>query len=1748
MSPSNYISTMLARSGLLLVALAALTVCLIGSGHAEAKKTGFIDPNTNNLYTLISLNATNKSLIKITRVKLDERRKPVGQPELIQTLGFTPALVDFDLHCTPNHCYLVTVTSRTRANVELFSWQRTQFDSSAIRDSFARPHAVKLIGIQSGFYIAIAQDQLHLSPYRYSLAASDDGEPTRFMGCAILKFVKGHEHDVKYHQFIRLPFNPRYVNAFTTRNSNNISDPTANVGPAEDHHLVFSSEPNWADPDAKNVRSFIWSPLNDYFWPYLMPRGAEVVQSKPGTQVLKFPEPLQPLALNTNDQRQQQDYISSVETCFYQLQRVLTDRDLQARRLIESSGSIWRAPSEQNPTPAGASLTNISAQVIVHGNVIVMGSIIDNPQVSIIGANQRQPAAAALPPDVKHVAHLVNSHSPAIVENKFHQAQLKLKYIRDKLSRAVSANFVADGMGASSFYSQIRFFGPLEANEVIFRGVANSNLRLNGIPFKQLEKELVSLSGAQNIGGRIEFEGKVVADRLEIHGLINDQYYLKDAIDIASDRIQIIETTSRDQIVPGPGQPTVQFKSVSAPEVILAHNSTINTIALNEFITRDNRTQFVYGRKTFKRLSMANLDLAHHAIPLNGFNITRIARNAIRLRPEQGKSYQIISGNHQVTFMKSIHVTKLTLNNIINHYINITSLIHDSIKSNTYEVQQIFGLKNFLSGLKIGRLNTEGALNGIGVSQIFNLNSLPPVAEQHRSINQEASSSPYDVPITGEFTFRLPVEVSGNVNANLVNGIDLARRAIRRSPPNPVQPMGDKQQLKPQIVTGHKIFFRPLRIINDIRLIDLQQASRYMNNATRIPYPLVNGIDVRMISAGLARQKQQPPPVYVDNLEIEGNLDLPAQPGRDGSSRARFGNLTVCPLDLIRSRVVLAGIEDQVVESPIRVGAIRARSILVEPGALNKFDFPNDFVLRTAPSASPSPVVEPVYGVKTIEHLVVSPAMVPPPSPTGNAYEPASGRRSGGYQPASTQRGIVLERGVSINQVPYSELHSFMAHEQNLNSTGEKVFNTMNVYGNLHSKRINGHYWPDDILLRSVSSTIGATPSMPFLHKRIYSHLIFTNTSNLHVENQLVLRGPIQLNGRMNGVNLTEFSRQSATYGDKDLYSNGRPLRNKIFMGGLTVRTEIRSQGFIDGVNIEEMKQRVVTVGPRGKQMHVLSPKIFTDVSFDGPVRMAYLNDMLLDNYLSKIRFEPDGTTLRVRNKKTITGALRINRNLYVRGLINGVDFAELKARAISLAPSDHELAFNKTLIVEGDVFMDNLWIDERNGTIDGVKLKNLVQVGPAADEITLTNFQVIRRSDPYGRRVDILGTLMDCQVSCETRPVIQQLHNQTSSMRSLSYLPQTVRPVVVPAQPVMAFTSRPTVFNNQGNYVVTRTTPPYGLASSYQPPLMPTPRPVIHVRPDQMQQLVNRKPVSIRYDQRQAPVRRYVLPDRTAIVAEQLEALRKQIVSMKLIRMAAMSNLVVGFIDAPTNDVSTYIMSEQDLSHYEHTTTNPSSFLLLDQIDFPFRPTIYHLSVGVSTNRRGQNVTSVTSSFGGTNLREISVLPVEYPNSAMFVNIQNGILFLLISQDRPMKSDMCPATGLVQSTNKYFDDAAAANYYNAQARPDSGIQVYLFHALQSSSSLNSAYFDLYQTIDLQGIDSFDKFTYANSSYVLAISRQLNRIYLLLLRGYTGFQLVSYIDVPAIESVTIMYANDQRPALLVRQTNGIHRIMEAVVI
>lgn len=1620
------------------ISLVALLLILLAGTYGDL---GFKDPNTDYVYRVRS----SDNSIQVSRLKSGQ----TGPADRIQTISFRSQLVDFDLHCSPVHCYLVALTAGPNQNVKLYSWRRVQFDLIAKRDSFARPAGVTLFTIQSGFYIAVAQEQLHLAP-----AKLRDYEESRFVGSVVLKFFKDQEQNIRYHQFIRLPFNPNHVAHFTSilngQSSNNTTglllQQNPNIRPIENHFLIFSLSPEWNQPNSAPHLAYIWSPLNDHFWPYRMPRGASIDPNPLvyPNRVLTFP-PTPPI--NNFTRLEPIERVEPVESCLYQLQRLLNDREMHARELIESSRSLWRSPLA-SPQASQRGPINVTAQVIIHGNVIVRGSLIESPQITLFGDQ------LPIRTDVVHLARLADSHSPAIVENKLKKSLYKLQYIRDKLSKAVP---IAINPGTQlQFNSHVRFFGPIRSRRIIFtgNGIANSNVRINGIPFRQLEHELVSLRGAQEVSAKVVFTGNVVADFLEIHGIVNDLYYIKDALDISSNQIQTVELIPS---IPNRSATNtfiaLEFISVSAPDVVLAHNTTLNDIILSDFIVRDGPAQVVVGRKTFKRIAINHLELGKPRVPLNGFDIGRIIDKSINIYDQNHiNTHKILTGNHN-TFSKPIVAKKLTIHGLINKHINVSMLIHDSIKVMDSTPQIITGHKRFLDGLKVAHLTTEGAINGVTISQVFNLNPLPPTYDYNRYLNSSMSYVPVPPPITGKFTFLSPVTIAGNLNAELVNDIDLARHAIRRVPPLSVN-NNKTLATPPQIVRGKKIFHRPLRVTGSVRLMDNQEISRIMG--PNYTYPTINGIDIRTINYGIERQMQNPNPIFIDNLEIEGNLDLDTSFNRSGVPITSFGNQTACPLDVIRHRLVLGGGENQLIQGPVRINTLRAKTVSLDPYGLNGLTIPNDFVLKSVADHDPRPVVEelPVFGHKSFDHIVVG---RPQSAPMSVFDKPSNGSEI--YNNFNRHPSIIIGPRFSINSVPINELQTFMVQERQRNSTGEIVLQTLSVFGNIIAKTINGNSWPDGILLKSIMSNPDPLPS-PYFHRRIYSPMVFVDSSDLIVENQLVLRGPVQLHGRLNGVNLTEFGRSSVTYGDKDLLSTAKTIRNKNFAGGLTVLTETLSQGLIEGINIDEMKNRVVTINGYGQSdTRVFSPKIFmSDVNFNGPLTIAYLNNLPLYQFLKRIKEQRDNDHIHIFGKKTVTGVLKIYKNLFVEGLLNGINFLDLKARAISLSPSEKELQFNRTLTIDGDVYMDNLLVDEKSGVLDGVKMTSLV-------------------------------------------PINQVNHN--------SY---------PPPQPIM------------------RTTPPYAMPVTYAPSLPPPRRPlsINYERPDPIKYQIGVSPLSFN----------------NPMIEKQISSLRKQIVSTSLIKHSPLNDLVIGFIESPSNDIGHLRLADVDIHDSIHDMAL-SSFIQLDQVDFPFRPTTYHLSVGISNDRMGKNTTQVFSSVGGSNVHQLFVLPVAAPKSAMFLKTYpQQALFLLISENPSHNVELnsrlkCPRYNFdpLQPTSldpKYYD----ANPY---ATLD-GVHVYLFHSLQNSSSLANAYFDLYQMINLPGIDGFEKFNYQGSNYVVASSRSTGRVNLLLLRGYSGFEMVSYFDVPSLETIEIMYNHDEKPFILVKQKDGLHKLMEPVII
>lgn len=1747
-------------------------VAYVTSGQADertyspVKRLAFRDPNINYFYEVTSYNVSSPrepqplSVIRVFKTKLDDATlKPVGKNELVQTLtSFGPGLVDFDLHCLPSHCYLVTVTARPHENVDLYAWQRTQFDHQAQRSSYAIPSAVKLFRIHNGFYIAIAQQQLHLEPYKTELRQYQRGNnfKSKLIGCAVFKFRKGAESALKYHQYIKLPFQPFDVDKFESLSASR----NLNGQQLRNHFVVFGEDLNgWPENSAQYASHlYKWSPIDDQFWPSRLTRSIKIIKPKGvyGPKIIQFPG--EQLFINVSTPQALPpppiiDPLAQISQCFSQLDRALAFRELMSRKLIDLSQTLWRAP--QGTGMAFIAQTEVTAQVIVHGNVVVRGSFASSPHISVI-----QPGIVP----IQNVTTYARGHSPALINDLLDRASNKLNHIQLKLAQAVSIFG-----GAVEINSPVRLFAPISANLVNFghSGIYNSDVRINGLPFRQLEHELLAMRGHQDIANRVVFEGNVYADLLEIHSSINNMYYLRDALDVTTPRLQIIEAPALAF-----GQPPLAFQHLITNEVWLTPSTPVNDIVLADFITRAiPYEQIIYGNKHISHLTaISSFDVMGPGVLINDYDIAMLAENAIRLR---AGGEQILEAS-QLTFAQAIRVKKLYIQGLINNQINVSTIIHDSVKRIDNQVQRIYGFKRFAAGLRIARLTTDGSINGVPIRNVFNLNHLPPYADY--------ATNTIPAPITGNFAFTAPVTIGGELDARLVNGVDLSKFVVRRAPIAAYNVTGNLVHL-PQIVRGHKIFLRPLRVLNGISMLDARA-----DNITLIGPSLVNGYDVRVVHSNMQNMMLNPKEIFIDTLELEGNLNL----GSLNGSVPILGGIGYCPIDAFRSRVVLAGDEQQVIDAPISVDSLFAYSASFEANAINdQFNIPEDFVLRmpyVSQFNNDSVNFQTVHGRKSFERIVIGHSDRHPVLPPPMLKQPFTAISPG--SPA-----LILGSIASLNNVTHDELLRFVASERHRNSTGETVFEEMRVFGNITARYVNGMRWPDDILLKSASGRrIGAPPSSAL--RRIYSPVYFVNASELNIVGQLTMRGPVQFDSNiLNGVDLNVFARQSVTYGDKDIISLGRPLRNKVFAGGITV-DEVRSGGRIDGIDFEEMRRRVVTINASPVKQLIVAPKTFlSDAQFEAPLSLRYINDWPVGDMLGRLQISQDNT-VHIFGKKYISGALHINKNLLVKGRINGIDFVDLHARAISLSAAQNELRFNKTLTIEGDVFMDNLYIDERDGVIDGVKLQNLVRIDqlkrPVLNEVIVQRPSITQTGPPLypmpanippgfnaiiPRSINLNGQVRDCSLSCTLTPKQAPAELRVLQRRS---------PVTLPDH-LIEYDSEPTATHGMwaahSNHTspATRTTPPYALNQEVDldpRPVTPAPRAAdeakhgISGRMRSLKNLSDRRPYAIEYEtlngaygKRQlnaiGPLARHSNP----MLNQRLNRLRENFVSIKLIGDArAHTGIVIGFIDAVTNDISALELNDEP-THSGHLPAQ-HNLTVLDMTDFQYNNAMnFHLSVGVSANPGySPNITRVYSSIGGQQQYEVTTLPVDSPRTAMFLQAHaSRSLFLFISQNgapqygyqkciRQVTAPMdlfagrCDV-GSYSSADNLWAPSIQGISYNANQVADT-VHVYLLHLFVNSSSPRQPYFDLFQTLDLPAISAFEHFQYRNNIYALAISQSLGRIHLLMLRGFSGFQIVSYVDAPMIEHVKIVHRHHFEPLIVIYMTNGLHRVLESVII
>lgn len=1375
---------------------------------------------------------------------------------------------------------------------------------------------------------------------------------------------------------------------------------------------------------------------------------------------------------------------SSFGECMNKLDNILTSREILANKLLKEADRIQRigSPDLNEPT-----------KVVVKGNVIVRGELIDASNDVFIG------------------------NLPLHFDSHMRNAANLLAHVKQKLSKAVLAD-----AEQQTIQSRVRFFGPIFSKQVIFRNdITNSDVKLNGIPFHHLERNLVSLRNSQVLGPKVIFKGQVFADTLELHALINDRYLLRDAVDILSRQTQVIDLASISSFIPNVNttrsQIALEFASISTPALIMNSNSTFNFIKPSEFVTPKNGVQRIRGRKSFRSITTRELTLTSSNVFLNGYNISHIIDNSIKLYP-RNKHYS--SGRQQqiyapVTFARPVNVNRLIVNNLINRSINMTSLIRDSVKTNEPGLQIITGFKHFLNGLHVDTLRTEGFINDVPVNDILSLNRNPST----NFVGNDSYSSPKI--IRGDLNFLNVVNIIGDLEAPIINGVDIPRHAVRRFTQN------DANFSSPiQIISGRKTFTQPLRVLKSVELVD-NQKMRNLKIERSVDYPLINGIDVRRISDALEEQRTNPSTIFIETLEVEGNLNLATKYGNFTQGQISIGNITNCPIEEINKRLLHRGAEDQIISGNLKVDHIRARTVSVGPGGLNGLSVPEDFILRSLPTTLTnsdanynnlgSLQTQHIFGPKTFENLVIV-------SPFEIHRNQISLSQNARYQDPLIQMQARSFPHNTVTFGPYSQINGVGVHEiqalinleQNRSTSGQMRIKNLDVYGNIFAKRINGYRWPEDILLRNEQNIV---------RRRIYSNLVFGPGSRLVVNNHLTLKGPIQMNGLLNNVNLTNFMSQAVTLGDKDLLTGRRPLRNKEFAGGITVTQEIQSQGLIQGVDFDDLRRRVVTVDGQingFQDIIITSPKIFmSDVRFMSSLGISMLNDIPLEPYLSKISrlysVRPvDGQyKVEINNRKTVSGVCKFNRNLTVDGLINGINFVDLERQAISLSPGIDRLKFNKTVTIEGDVYANNLKLSP-NSTIDGVLVGNLATV-PSTTKQPL----------PYQIPVPVpnLAQQQPHHEQLVFSPIVGQQQYMQHLQQQQPQYPFIIHRYVQQPMPLPQALEQTSIPHNGISYL------PQAPISSIMYESVEQNLPHVSTSPSRFHGSLNR--------------------------------LRDELIHFNVNR-TLYYNIIVGFVEEP--DIALGI--RKPLSHNQHARSlmldnnnrpallyhredsshiaNPFGALLQNfksfdsvTLKFPHRRWELHVGVGPSA-RGGRNITSVWSTNQGETPRRLTVLPVEGPRAAIFVKSADLKALVLL---------------VAQGTNAYHtNNGNSCPRYGAEYDIEpASLHVYQLIVRSNSSEPNSAYFELFQTVDLPPVDVMKRFSHGGSDYIVCLSREVGKVYLLIMRGYVGFQVVSYVDAPSAVDISVDFDTsvhdiEPLPRLILNDANKSTLTLRAITI
>ncbi|GIY38066.1 uncharacterized protein CEXT_717831 [Caerostris extrusa] len=82
--------------------------------------------------------------------------------------------------------------------------------------------------------------------------------------------------------------------------------------------------------------------------------------------------------------------------------------------------------------------------------------------------------------------------------------------------------------------------------------------------------------------------------------------------------------------------------------------------------------------------------------------------------------------------------------------------------------------------------------------------------------------------------------------------------------------------------------------------------------------------------------------------------------------------------------------------------------------------------------------------------------------------------------------------------------------------------------------------------------------------------------------------------------------------------------------------------------------------------------------------------------------------------------------------------------------------------------------------------------------------------------------------------------------------------------------------------------------------------------------------------------------------------------------------------------------------------------------------------------------------------------------------------------------------------------------------------------------------------INIHGISSFDTFKLFGETYILAVSRHLQTIYIIQYQGFNGFQVIQDLHVPGVDRVTV-FCTQNDIFLAVSSNTGHTRILKCII-